>query len=207
MALFPLLHPNHDLEGYRSALWIPAHLTLHIGAISFLFALPAIYALQGERNGWLGLAGYVLATLGTAQLLMVAWVEFFAIPFFGLQGFDVEGTPPPGVEIAGPLMNLSLAVGYAVLGLGIVRAGVLPRAAGVLLVIAAPIFNLGGMLLGMLLGPAAPDLFTAGSVLFSLAMGWVGFGLWTAGGVRRTARAAETTAPVAAPALGVGARS
>src|SRR5688500_6567720 len=83
--LFPLLHPNHDPEGYQSALWIPAHLTPHLPAITFLFGLPAIFARQGERNGRLGLAGYILATVATAQLLMVAWVELFIFPFIGLR--------------------------------------------------------------------------------------------------------------------------
>ena len=185
LLLFPLLHPNHDPDGYRSALWIPAHLTLHIAAISYLFGLPAIYARQGERNGWLGLAGYVLATVGTAQILMVAWVEFFIIPFLGLQMPELENTPPPGVEVAGPLMNLSMAVGYFVLGLGIARAKVLPRGAGLLLMIAAPIFALGDMVLRMLVSDTTLDLFFFSATLFGLAMGWVGLGLWTGGGERR----------------------
>jgi hypothetical protein len=196
LALFPVLHPNHDAAGYTSPLWIPAHLTPHVAAITYLFALPAIFARQGQRNGKLGLAAYVLATIGTAQLLMLAWVELFIMPFLGLNGFDLDGPPPPGIEVAGPLMNLSLGLGYFLLGLSIVRARVLPRGAGTLLMIAAPTFSLGGMLLGLILGPGAPDLFFASTALFALAMAWVGFGLWQQP-ARRAARAANPAFPKA----------
>jgi hypothetical protein len=200
LLLFPVLHPNHDTEGYRSWIWIPAHLTPHIAAIAFLFGLPAIYARQGERNGWLGLAGYVLATIANAQLLMIAWVELFMFPYLGLQGIDFDSAPPPaGVEIAGPLMNLSMAVGYFVLGLSIVRAGVLPRGAGVLLMVGAPFFALGDMVLRMLVPDTTLDLFFVSTSLFGLAMGWVGLALWTGQG-ERGARSAAAPGRVLATA-------
>jgi hypothetical protein len=203
MVLFPILHPNHDAAGYTGPMWIPAHLMPHIAAITLLFGLPALYARQGERNGRLGLAGYVLATIATAQLLMVAWVELFIMPFIGLQmpGLE-EGPPPPGIEVAGLIMNQSLAIGYFVLGLGIVRARVLPRGAGVLLMIAAPLFsNLFG---DTFLRQIAPDLtldtFFLTMTLFGLAIGWVGLGLWTGRGERRPVGAAEGSARGLAPA-------
>jgi hypothetical protein len=185
LMFFPILHPNHDPEGYQSARWIPVHLMLHLAAITFLFGLPAIFARQGERNGRLGLAGYILATVATAQLLMVAWVELFIIPFLGLRMPELENTPPPGVEIAGPLMNLSLAVGYAVLGAGIMRARVLPRGAGLMLLIAAPIFGAGDLVLRLLMPETTLDLFVFSMALFSISMGWVGLALWTGRGERR----------------------
>jgi hypothetical protein len=194
LVLFPVLHPNHDPDGFRSPLWIPAHLTPHLAAITYLFALPAICARQGERNGWLGLAGYVLATIGTAQLLMVAWIELFIIPFLSLQLPGLEDTPPPGVEVAAMLMQASLAVGYLVLGLGIIRAGVLPRGAGVLLAIAAPIFGIGDMALRLIVPQTTLDLFVPSTVLFALAMGWVGLGLWAGPDQHRAGRPTEAPA-------------
>jgi hypothetical protein len=190
LALFPFLHPNHDPAGYRSALWIPAHLSPHIAAITYLFALPALYARQGARNGWLGLAGYVMATLGTAQLLMLAWVELFMFPWLGLQGFDLDGPPPPGVDVAAPLMQLSLGLGYMLVGLGIVRAGVLPRSAGVLLAIAAPFFSFGDLVLHLVAPDTTIDLFMATTGLLALAMGYVGLSLWRGRPARRAAKPA-----------------
>ena len=194
LILFPLLHPNHDPDGFRGPLWIPAHLMPHLAAITFLFGLPALFARQGERNGRLGLAGYVLATVATAQLLMLAWVELFIMPFIGLQLPDLADTPPPGVEVAALLMQTSLAVGYLVLGLGIIRARVLPRGAGILLAIAAPFFGIGDKLI-YLLFPQAPDLFFASSTLFALAMAWIGYALYTGPRARRAVRVVRPATP------------
>jgi hypothetical protein len=191
LMLFPIVHPNHDPDGYRSWIWIPAHLMPHIAAISFLFGLVAIFVKQGERNGWLGLAGYVLATLGTAQLLMVAWIELFIIPFLGLQLANLDDAPPPGVDVAAMIMNASLATGYLVLALGIIRARVLTGGAGILLAIAAPLFGLGDLVVHSLFPTATLDLFMASSTLFAIAMGWIGLSLWQGVGVRQTACSTE----------------
>jgi hypothetical protein len=192
LLLFPILHPNHDAAGYVSPLWVPAHLAPHLAAMAYLFVLPAIYALQGERNGRLGLAAYVTATLALAQLLMLAWVELFFFPWIGLQLPEWESLPPPaGVEIAAPLMNLSMAVGFFLLGLSIVRAKALSRSAGVLLMLAAPFFGLGDLVLRMFLGDATPDIFFASAALFACAMAWLGLNLWQGRGERRPARPAQ----------------
>jgi hypothetical protein len=52
------------------------------------------------------------------------------------------------------------------------------------------------MLLGLLLGPSAPDLFFASTALFALAMAWVGYGLWQQP-ARRAARATNPAMPEA----------
>jgi len=195
LALFPLAHPNHDPAGFTSWRWIPAHLLAHLAAIAYLFGLPALYVRQGERNGWVGLAGYVLATLGTAQLLMVAWVELFVMPFIALRFPALTDTPPPGVDVAAMLMQASLAVGYSVLGLGVVRAGVLPRGAGLLLVIAAPLFGLGDLLVQVVAPGAMIDTFVPATELFAVAMGALGLALWRGQGARQQARAGAGAVP------------
>ena len=124
----------------------------------------------------LGLAGYVLATVATAQLLMVAWVELFVIPWVSLQMPALADAPPPGVEYASMLMQGSLAVGYFVLGLAVYRANVLNRGASLLLMIAAPFFGLGDVLIGMVMANP-PELFFVGSTLFAVSLGGLGASL------------------------------
>jgi hypothetical protein len=202
LVLFPILHPNHDAAGYVSPLWVPAHLAPHLAAITYLFLLPALYALQGERNGKLGLAGYVTATIAMAQLLMLAWVELFFFPWIGLIVPEWETLPPPnGVQVAAPLMNLSITVGFFLVGLSILRAKVLPRSAGILLMLAAPFFGIGDLVLRMILGDATPDLFFASAAFFANAMAWLGFNVWQGRVARRTVRPARNAelAPVGAP--------
>src|SRR3954468_3331487 len=85
IAAFPLFHPNHDAAGYTSAIWVPAHLMPHVGAVLALFGLVGLFDRQFERAGWLGLAGFVRAVIGTASLLTGAMIEAFIIPYMGLQ--------------------------------------------------------------------------------------------------------------------------
>lgn len=50
--LFPLLHADHDANGYMSRIWVPAHMLPNVGAILVLFGLVGRLA-----RDWSGLAG------------------------------------------------------------------------------------------------------------------------------------------------------
>src|SRR5687767_2982132 len=45
-----------------------------------LFALPALYAAQAARAGWIGLSGFVLAYTGVALGMGEYWLEAFIRP-------------------------------------------------------------------------------------------------------------------------------
>jgi len=177
--LFPLLHPDHVAANFlNTPLWVAIHLLPHIGAILFLFGLPAIFVRQREQAGWLGLAAYILPTIALAQLLMVAWLELFILPWIGLQNPDLENGPgPTGTAAASMLMNYSLGIGFGVLGLSIVRAGVLPRGAGILMLGGALFYGFADMLLHVVVPDSTLDLFLPGFVLFAVGMAAVGLAL------------------------------
>ncbi|MDQ6672806.1 MAG: hypothetical protein M3069_19025 [Chloroflexota bacterium] len=175
IAFFPILHPNHDPAGYANPIWVPVHLMPTGMAVLALFGLMSLFARQGERNGRFGVVAFVAAILGTALLLTGTDVEAFIIPFIGLNAPQVmDGPPPIGQIIAWAAAGLIFAVGYVLQGIAVIRAGVLPRAAGALLVVGGLGLGIGAATTGML-----PPVLLLGSLLFGMALAWLGYSLWS----------------------------
>lgn len=122
-------------------------------ALMFLGVL-GIHARQRARAGWLGWAAVAVAALGLA--LMAA----------GRLAVDVNLLP------AWPTMGIAMAVlflGLLLLGASILRAGVLPRAAGGLLMVGVLAFFVGNF--------EDPSIWLF--LLFGAAWVWLGYSLWS----------------------------
>ncbi len=127
-----------------------------------------LYIRQAQPAGLLGLAGFLVAFLGTALLVGFLWANAFIVP-------RLEAEIPKPVEapklLAGlfppPGFYLSLgafALGWGMFGVATLRAGIYPRMAAVLLVIGAIINLLPVPFLGF---------------VFAVAVMWMGFNLFT----------------------------
>ena len=145
--VFPGGTPDRSPDRYASPLWQPILLMMVLGLLLIVGGLPGMYARQAEQAGWLGLIGFALT--GFAMLLFGAFSALYAfvIPLLdthaqllltGYDNFTLNGgrTPPLVVFFLGSV--LVLLVGGFLLGLATIRAGVLPRMAGVALVVAGP---------------------------------------------------------------------
>ena len=146
------------------------------GMVLLLLGLPGIVARQALRAGWLGFVGFLLTFLGwflltgfyvVDDLILSPWLDALA-PHVYAQWFV---NPAVGVSIH--VANSLLGVGGVLLGIATMRAGVLPRWAGLLL-IAAAVVDLGSFVIGSLISVAA--------VLVVLGLGWMGYALLTAKG-------------------------
>ncbi len=118
-----------------------------VAEAGILGALLGLRARQAPRYGWLGAVGFVLASLGTALLCAITVI---AIISGDALGEAVLGT----IFISGVLGWL---VGFPLLGIATLRARVMPRWVGVLLIAYFPLFALllssygwGGIALGLL---------------------------------------------------------
>jgi hypothetical protein len=109
----------------------------------------------------------------------------------------MDGPPPPGLDAAFLLLAVVFSLGYVLLGIAIVRAGVLPRGVGLLLAISAPVFMLGTGPVGEMFGTDV--LFKLGGVLLAAAFAWLGYALWTGPREARTSRVLAATETVSAP--------
>src|SRR5918998_529769 len=118
-----------------------------VAEAGMLGALLGLRARQAPRYGWLGAVGFVLASLGSALL--------FAITVIAIISGDALGEAVLGtIFISGVLGWL---VGFPLLGIATLRARVLPRWVGVLLLAYFPLFAFllasygwGGIALGLL---------------------------------------------------------
>lgn len=133
-----------------------------LGAALVLLGLVGLYARQAEDSGKLGLAGFLVAFLGTALLTGVMWTQAFVVPFLAAESPALLESEPLG----NMLSFITFTVGWLVFGVATLRARVYPRAAAILLII-------GAML------PFAGFILPASAFVFGIAVAWLGLSLWT----------------------------
>ena len=192
--LFPLaafIHPNgEDLAAVSMPNWVPAHLLGFVSVMLMHLSLIGLYARQAEQTGWPGLVGFLLAFVGSAFAIVIQYVTSTVIPLIAAQApalFDQAMTPP---SFAPPLFVFGFIFGYVLFGVATIRAGVLPRGSGVLVVVGILLFFLGEIsFLGQgLSAPALQQFFALirklhgivllGDIAFGLGLAWMGYTIW-----------------------------
>lgn len=173
-------HPDEFVPGcLQTAAWKPVHGAL---LVAFLLSVPGVLAIhlaQADKAGRLGRWGFRLAFVGSILSVSLVVCEAFVLPVI-----DASRPHPDALMVlldpAGPLGALGMLFfsvvpvwifGYVLLGIAVVRAGVLPRASGWLLggaslLTAVPVHFLGG------LGPAVHLL---SGISLGAAWAWLGF--------------------------------
>lgn len=155
--LYLFIHPGGSgLAYYEDPMTAPAHLVGFVAVLLVLLGLPGLYARQAERAGILGLAGTVLIFFGlavldgthnvvdsivTPALATIPEAEPLLAAGGPLEEAVQGGMQGTLVGVGGPMLLLGLIL----LGIAILRAKVLPRGAGALLIVSAPVTPLGFM--------------------------------------------------------------
>jgi hypothetical protein len=182
LAGFVLVHPWDQLLGAeiaRTQRWQIAH-TLHfVGALFALLGLLGIFERQRAQLGSLGFFGFILSFIGNAMFLGTGMITAFIWPMLAVHAPDV--VEPGGAIFGWPhslvafaLTAVTLSIGYVLFGVAMLRVGVFPRLAVVILVIGAILGMLPPKPMGML--PWGGLVF--GGVLYGLALVWLGTILW-----------------------------
>jgi len=172
------LHPiGEDATAVNSPNWVPAHLFLWVSGVLMLLGLVGLYARQAEKTGWLGLVSFVLAFIGTALvgglLLMVSTIIPSLIAVEAPALIDQAMMPP---TFALPVVFLGFALGFILFGVATMRAGVLPRWAGLLLIVGIAFQMAEGSPIDRTL---LHVILTIGRVVFGLSLAWMGYALWS----------------------------
>ena len=201
-AIFVLVQINHPATVGASAVttdWLARSTAKTVMAALALAGVTGMYLRQRSKVGVVGLAGYLLLSMGYLLMLGTEYVAAFVLPTLAKTspGYvnDVIVTAfggKPAGDI-GPLMAVFalMGVGYAagglLFGIATFRAGILWRWAAVLLAVG----NVSTLSLAVL-----PDSFNRPlAVPTGLALIGLGVSLW------RDQRQQATTAPATTPAV------
>ncbi len=197
-----MIHPPHLSSFVTTTPFTIAHSLMFIAMSYFgLLGITGLYARQVKEAGWLGLAGYLLFSLWMAIQAPYTFTEAAILPLLAIEaptfvagflgmfnGHPVQmnlGALPAVYNLSGPLYML----GGLLFGIATFRAGVLPRWAGGLLAVGAPL-SLAAALLPHEHGPKV--LAPVG-----LALAWLGYALWA----ERSEHAADVVADRGIPQL------
>jgi hypothetical protein len=170
LILFALLHPPREVSlAVDSLSWGLEH-QLGVAAIVFmLFGLIGLYARQIEQSGTLGFIGFVAAFAGV-------FLDAYFFPLLAVQApsivtdiltANVSGLPAVGLGLS----VAAFVVGFMQFGLATMRAGVLPRGGGALLILGGPLFGPGSLL--------PKTVQTIGPVILGLGLMWLGYAVWS----------------------------
>ncbi|MEO7912185.1 MAG: hypothetical protein ABIV47_21285 [Roseiflexaceae bacterium] len=190
------LHPLRHGEAVNASSYSAIHVLGAVALMLILFGLVGLYICQAEQLGTLGLYSFLLAFIGNVLTYGGLLSEGFLWPAVGLydpaavHSFDPNVVGARGSSLLPLIFFVGLAffaLGYALFGRALIRAGVLPRWGGVLIAIGAVLYVVGGFSLP-LFGPESPlvtFIETSGAIPFGLGFIWLGYTLWSGASIRR----------------------
>lgn len=144
-------------------------LLLFLAGLALLISLPAMYVKQSAASGLPGLTGYAMLQAG-----MVFFVSI-AAPRLLYPSFN----EPLGESPLAFLLGIALVMGFLATGIGVLQAGVFPRASGILILAAT-----AGFFFVFFIAEFLPPITgQVGSAIFAVLLGaafaWIGVSLFT----------------------------
>jgi hypothetical protein len=144
------LHPHEDIAGITSQTWVVVHLLSWTMAALGLAGITAVYLAQVRRFGVLGLLGYLVFSLFFLIQACVNFTEAFVLPLSAagsprltedvaslfVSGYALQTDVGP-LAIVGSIGGLLYLGGAVLFGVAVVRAHLLPRWTGIVLIAAA----------------------------------------------------------------------
>ncbi len=175
--LLSIFHPPDTLDGMLAPAWGPSHYVTAIASVFLVFGLIGLYAYQVAKVGWLGLIAFILSLAASAMLTSAELFAGALAPTLAANPATQSLVNPrqagPFVIVIGAIAVLA-TVGNILLGIAIMRAGVLPRWAGLLIIIGYVFLAFG---IGL---PALAIISPVGIVLSGLGYAWCGYSIWVA---------------------------
>ena len=172
------LHPaGEDLAAVSSPNYLLAHLLIWASLILLLFGLIGLYARQVEKTGMFGLVSFVLAFIGTTIAVVLVAPGATLLPLVAATAPDLfaQLTAPPAFVLL--LFLVTYGLGFILFSVATMRAGVLPRWAGLLLII--------GIVLQMAAEGVPLDksllqmIRITAPIVLGLGFAWMGYALWS----------------------------
>jgi len=172
------MHP-HDSADVNQGMWLCAHLLIMTGGVLNLFGLVGMYLVWADQLGVTGLFGFLAAAVSLVLYLGKLGWSAFIYPLVASRDADFirshglnPGSDPvdPAIRIVFYLGPILFAIGYAGLGLSLLRVNAYPASA------------LGAVIAGALLvglWPLVPGVVQHFSgvvaLVYTAGIGWVGY--------------------------------
>lgn len=177
-AVGAILHPvGESLTAVNHPDWVPSHL-IYWASVNFLFfGLVGLFARQAKSTGWLGLLGFVLAFIGTSLVASILLYVSTVLPLIAseAQGIFEKAAETPVFLL--PIFILGFGLGWILLGVAVLRAGLLPRWSGLLLIVGVTLFVISE---AVPLETMTAHIFViVGDLLFASGLVWIGYALWS----------------------------
>lgn len=176
-------HPANLPASVTTTRWEVVHVFACAMSLFGVLGLTGLYVRQAAKTGWLGVVGFGLLSMWMVIILGFSFVEAFVLPRLahGAPAFIVGwmdmfngGHSPVSMGALPALWTLTAPLyiaGGLLFGVATFRAGILPRAAAVLLAV------------GTLAAPLASQLSLTWqpkiAIPAGLALAWMGFALMT----------------------------
>ena len=163
------------LDWVQDPQWFVLNVTALVMALLLPLVLVALYVAQAESLGNVGLAGFVLAFLGSLLYMGLQFDESFVWPILAEEApslLTLQGPmfSDPGFKSAYLAMGLIFILGWIVFGVVTYRAGILSRPGGALLAVGMAVFGAGNMVPILVRG--------LGSVAAAVALALLARSLW-----------------------------
>ncbi|CAN5508029.1 hypothetical protein BH09ACT4_BH09ACT4_02930 [soil metagenome] len=178
------IHPLDVVESLSTQKWVVVHILSFAMAAFALIGFAGIYLRQVRQFGLLGLIAYAMfalffllqAAFNFSEALIAPLVSVsapqLAVDIVGLFG-RYPAVSDLGILAGVPLVGSILYIGGALLfGVAIIRARVLSRGAGILMIAAAVVTPIAGALLPHTLERMA-------ALPMGAAIVWLGWSLWS----------------------------
>jgi len=182
LALATLIHPSRETPEIileQEVRLVAAHWLFTFSCGFLLLGLPGLYAAQSERAGRLGLVSFLMLFFGTLFFAVSNNYGFIA-PVLAAEApamLDAINAYPPVVAL-NALLAVGFFLGFILFGIATLRARVLPRQAGILMIMGSPL-NMVGAVLGLLVSEALWIVAILGALVLGLGLAWAGYSLWS----------------------------
>ncbi|WP_104164095.1 hypothetical protein [Cryobacterium sp. N22] len=187
------IHPSDVVASITTPAWVIVHILSLSMAVLGLAGLAGLYLSQVTKLGLLGLIGYLMFSLFFILQAAFNFAEAFIAPliagvapqfaedFVGLFGRYASETDLGPLALVVPVGSALYILGALLLGIAILRAHVLSRGAGILLIAAAVLTPVFGLL--------PHNIERLAAIPMGLALIWLGYSLWST--VRKNAALKE----------------
>jgi len=181
LALATLIHPSRETPEIilqQELRLVAAHWLFTFSCGFLLLGLPGLYVAQSERAGQLGLVSFLMLFFGTLFFAISNNYGFIA-PVLAAQApamLDAINAYPPIITL-NALLAVGFFLGFIFFGIATLRARVLPRQTGILIIIGSPL-NMVGTVLGLLAFEAFWIVAILGALALGLGLASAGYSLW-----------------------------